>query len=138
MTRALHDFIAVEAHVPLSEYVHESNYKYFAQVLERPWLFARWVVMYNPGSGSNGNWAKYNEKISGRYGSSDEFHKYYKKVVENSRERLYVLKPEAVAAYASAKDYSVKTVPSLNPAIKRWNPDTIYTQMTNSTFRIDE
>lgn len=138
MTRALHDFVAVESHVALKNYVHESNYKYFDQVLERPWLFARWVVMYNPKSYINGGWAKYNERISGRYGDSEEFKKYYTLVVENERERLYVIKPEAVVEYVAKKNYSVKTIPSLNPALQYWTPDIVYTKMTESRFSMAE
>ncbi len=138
MTRALHDFIAVEAHVPLRNYVHESNYKYFDQVLERPWLFARWVVMYNPGSEITGNWAEFNEKISGRYGNSSEFNKYYQLIVENERERLYRIRPEAVAEYAFEHDYSVKAIPSLNSELETWNPDTIYLTMKSSKFSLNE
>ena len=94
--------------------------------------------MYNPGSDINGNWAKYNEKISGRYGHSEEFKKYYTLVVQNDRERLYMIKTDAVIAYAASKNFSVKTIPSLNQDLEKWNPDTIYSSMKASRFNMNE
>lgn len=129
MTRALHDFVAVNANVPLRDYIHESNFKFYDQALERPWLFTRWVVMFNPVEGNEHDWAQRNEKVSRRWGGSDEFHHYYTLVMDNSRERLYKVKDDAVIEYAKAKGYTPARIPSLNADIRWWDPETAYASL---------
>jgi hypothetical protein len=131
MTRALHDFVAVEANIPLKNYIHESNYKYFDQTLHDPWLFARYVVMFNTDEERQDKWAAQNEKVSGKWGKSPKFHKYYTLVMENERERLYKVNDEAVRDYAKTLGYDVTKIPSINPDISWWNPDQIYIAFNN-------
>lgn len=126
MTRALHDFVAVEAKIPLRNYIHESNYKYFDQALHDPWLFARYVVMFNPDEERQDKWAAQNEKVSKKWGRSRTFHKYYTLVMENERERLYKVNTEAVREYAKSLGYDTSKIPSINKNISWWNPDEIY------------
>jgi hypothetical protein len=131
MTRALHDFVAVEAKIPLRNYIHESNYKYFDQALHDPWLFARYVVMFNPESERQDKWAAKNEKVSAKWGGSDKFKKYYTLVMDNERERLYKINEEAVIEYAKTLGYDISKIPSLNRDISWWNPDSIYVAFNN-------
>ncbi len=126
MTRALHDFVAVEAKISLKNYIHESNYKYFDQALHDPWLFARYVVMFNPNEERQDKWAAQNEKVSGKWGRSEKFHKYYTLLMENERERLYKVNDVAVREYARTLGYDTTKIPSINKNISWWNPDEIY------------
>lgn len=126
MTRALHDFVAVNAKIPLKNYIHESNYKFFDQALHDPWLFARYVVMFNPNFERPDKWAAQNEKVSVKWGSSKEFHKYYTLIMKNDRERLYKVNEEAVRRYATSIGYNIEEIPSINRNISWWNPDRIY------------
>lgn len=126
ITRALHDFVVVNAGVDLKNYIHESNYKYYDQALERPWLFARFVIMYSSEHNGAGNWSKSNEKISVRWGKSELFEQYYVLIEKNEREVLYKVNEEAVKKYAESKTLDISQIPSLNASITWWDADTIY------------
>ncbi|MFA6183971.1 MAG: glycosyltransferase family 39 protein [Parcubacteria group bacterium] len=129
ITRALHDFVVVNAGIDLKNYVHESNYKYYDQALERPWLFARWIVMYNPENNDAGNWSKSNEKISAQWGNSEMFDQYYTLVEKNKREVLYKVKEEAVRDYAKSRGLNEFQIPSIGSSITWWDVDNIYQKM---------
>lgn len=129
ITRALHDFVTVNAGIPLKNYIHESNYIFYDQSLNRPWLFAKWVIMYNTNTGSALDWAKKNEKVSARWGNSQTFLNYYNLVFENNRERLYKINEKALRQYAIDKNLKLSEIPSLNSNITWWNPETIYEKM---------
>jgi len=134
ITRALHDFVTVNAGIPLKNYIHESNYRFYDQALERPWLFARWVVMYNPNTSISTNWSKKNEKVSVKWGESQTFLNYYDLILENDLERLYKTKEDAVRQYATERGFDLSKIPSLNSEITWWNPETIYQEMNALTF----
>ncbi len=129
MTRALHDFVAVDSKIDLDNYIQESNYKFYNQALERPQLFARWVVMFNPDPTRQDKWATKNEKVSVKWGRSKPFLNFYTLIIENKRERLYKIKDDVVIKYAIDRGYDPKKIPSINSDIRRWNPDEIYTQI---------
>lgn len=130
ITRALHDFVVVNAGVDLKNYIHESNFKYYDQALERPWLFARFVIMYSSENNDAGNWSKGNEKVSIRWGKSEIFEKYYVLIEKNEREVLYKVNEEAVRKYAESKGLDISQIPSLNASITWWDADTIYKKMS--------
>lgn len=130
ITRALHDFVTVNAGVPLRNYIHESNHLYYDQALEKPWIFSRWVVMYTLSEESSQlDWSKKNEKISARWGNSEEFLQYYELVVSNERESLYRIKEAAVLESADRLGLNPLKVPSLNVGISEWNPTTVFDDM---------
>lgn len=130
ITRALHDFVTVNAGVPLREYIHEANFLFYDQALTRPWLFARWVVMYNLKDHSISlDWAKDNEKVSVRWSGSAEFLHYYELVKETQRETLYKVKESAVLEYIEQHNLNGTEIPSLNTDIIWWDPTLINDQM---------
>lgn len=137
ITRASHDFVTVNAGIPLRDYILESNFRYYDQALERPWLFARFVVMYNNSNNENiliPNWSKKNEKVSLRWGSSRLFPRYYDLVLENRFERLYKLNDAAVRDYAISHGLEIAAIPSLNPEGKKWDPERIYLAMNGEAI----
>lgn len=129
ITRALHDFVVVNAGVDLKNYIHESNYKYYDQALERPWLFSRFVIMYNLENSDAGNWSKGNEKISALWGNSEMFEQYYIFVEKNKREILYKVNEGAVREYAKSRGLDASQIPSINSSIIWWDADKIYQKM---------
>lgn len=132
ITRALQNFVTVDAGIELKNYIHESNYPYYDQTLERPWLFAKWVVMYNPGI-QVASWRKNNELISAKWGDSHEFAQAYELIYENDSERLYRLRSDVIYIAAREQGIDTRTIPSLNPEIAKWDPDTVYDQMQVSS-----
>jgi LysM repeat protein len=137
ITRAQNDFVTVNAGIPLKNFIQESNYKYYDQALARPWLFARWVIMYNPqGTDLIPYWAKRNEKVSVEWGDSKAFRDYYKLVYQNQLERLYVINEEAVRKYGEERNFATDQIPSINPGvIGKWDPDTVYAKMNAENYR---
>ncbi len=135
ITRARHDIAVVNAGIPLDHYIHESNFRFYDQALDRPWLFARWVVMYNPTAAGNryGKWTLQNELVWTRLTKSEEFFKHYDLVMENETERLYRLKGDSVLTYAAEMGYDPMKIPSLNPAIESWDPAAIEKEMKVTT-----
>ncbi len=134
-----HDYVVVSAGIPLSSYIYESNYRYFDQTLERPWLFARWVVMLNNDTKNQNtlipNWSRSNERISLTWGDSPVFRRYYNLIYENTYERVYQLNEAAVVEqYVLYHRLDRQHIPSLNPELARWNPETIYREMGGQAF----
>lgn len=133
ITRAAHDIVAVDAGIPLKDYIHESNYRYYDQALDRPWLFARWVVMYNMISPDTANipyWSRKNEKISARWGTSELFSSFYDLVYQNNFIRLYKVRESTVKAYATEHHLVRSRIPSLNRELAHWDPATIDQEMS--------
>lgn len=128
-TRTFTDFVAINAGIPLKNYIIESNYKFYDQTIKRPWLFARWVIMDNVESKTLSNWEKTNEKISVKWGKSQTFLKYFNLVLGNNDKLLYKINEEAVKQYAIDKKLNLSEIPSLNSNITWWNPETIYEKM---------
>lgn len=134
MTRATHDTIAVNASIPIKNYIQESNFPYYDQALLAPWLFARWVVMLNTDTGRAGDsallgWVKQNERVSQRWANSRTFARFYTLVYENRFERVYKLKEEEVRKYARTHGFRTANIPSLNPDLARWDGNKIFKEM---------
>jgi hypothetical protein len=129
ITKALNNYVPVAAGIGLSNYIQESNYPFYDQTLEHPWLFARWVVMYNGTENDRSSWRQRNEKISVTWGRSAEFTYYYELVDENKTIQLYKIRQDVIQN--GLRDAGVRTqrVPSLNADITRWDPNTIYEEM---------
>jgi len=128
ITRALQNFVTVEANIPLKSYVHESNFPYYDQALERPWVFARWVVMYNPDI-QIADWRKHNELISEKWGDSEEFNYAYELIFENDSEKLFRLRDDVVKNAAEVQGIPTNEIPSLNPEIAKWDTNNVYERM---------
>ena len=84
--------------------------------------------MYNLAD-SSVDWARKNEKVSARWGQSEEFLKYYEPVVTTKGEILYKIKEDSLRVYVIQSGLDPVKVPSLNTAIQTWQPATIYQQM---------
>lgn len=95
ITRASHDFMTFAAGLPLKSYILESNYQYYNQALDTPWVFARWVVMYSPEIDEY-DWSKRNEHVSMRWTDSELFLENFELVFENQSDRLYKLREDVV------------------------------------------
>lgn len=131
--RVDNDPILARAGIPLNRYIYEGNFQYFNQALKEPWLFARWVLMHS----DNGDdpWVAQNESVYRAWGNSPEFADYYELVLQNSKRRLYRLKDEAIEELVAARKLQPVAVPALQSAPFRWNPETVYADMTREAPR---
>lgn len=129
ITRALHDFVTVNAGIPLRNYIQEANFQFYDQALEKPWIFSRWIVMYNPNGDATLDWSKRNEKVSFIWGGSRELDRYYTLIRSNKREMLLKINEVAVKDYALEHHMDPSKIPSINSSIETWSPGTIYEQM---------
>ena len=124
ITRSDNDPVLHDSEVPLKNFVYEANNRYYQQVLAEPWMFARWVVMYNPSNplpdGSE------TEPIGARYANNPEFNHYYTLVREDSHRRLYKINEQAVVQLAITRSYNPERIPSIVPSATTWSPSTIY------------
>ena len=126
ITRALHNAVPVHANIPLKNYIHESNFRYYDQALAEPWMFARYVVMFNPRSIENDPWRTDNEKITARWAYSKDFNELYDLVFENNSERLYKVNEETLLTYLSLIDVDAENVPSVNINLSTWDPEALH------------
>ena len=121
-TRFNNDFTYLDGDIPLRAYIYEGNYKYFDQVLVHPWLYARWVIMLDPNSGA-ANYVR--DPIKDRWSADKEFNRYYTAVGDDQGRRLYRLNEDAALQYVIDNNLNLSKIPSLNPSIETWNPETI-------------
>ena len=133
ITRGLNDFVVIDSGIPLKNFIIESNYKYYNQAVERPWLFARWIVTFNPEVGKDNNWTYRTEQISKKWSNSELFNKNYTLVYENRRQQLYKINEENLKYYANDRGWDYEKIPSVNN-IQKWNPDSIYDDL-KATFK---
>jgi len=135
-TRVDNDPILVEANIPLKNYIHEGNFRYFDQAVGQPWFFARWVIMYNPNDPQGDKWAKSQESISVKWSESKIFHKYYTLIFENDKKRLYRLNNNIVRKLSEEEGYTIQNIPSLMTHDALWNTNTVYTEMGVETTNL--
>lgn len=126
ITRALQNYVTIEAGIPLKNYIHESNDEYYAQALGAPWFYARWVIMYNPKIEGIEDWRRESERISQAWAHSENFHHAYELVYENKSERLYRLRDDVVVQVASLYGIDPALIPSLNEDIIYWDQAEFY------------
>ncbi len=129
LTRVDNDPILVEAGIPLKNYVSEGNYRFHDQVVKQPWFFARWIIIYNQDDPQGDKWAKQKEPLSVKYSDSKIFHKYYKLIFENDKKRIYKINDDAVKKLAEEEGYNSLQIPSINPQLTQWDPQTIYSKI---------
>jgi hypothetical protein len=134
ITRALHNFVIPSAGLPIRNYIHESNYRYYDQALEEPWLFARFVVMYNPAFTDPDSWRYKNEQVTVRWADSEQFLQFYDLIHENDFSRLYKINHERAVDIFHEQGLRLAAVPSLNPSIHVWNAETIHDDMLAENY----
>ncbi|HEX5430274.1 MAG TPA: glycosyltransferase family 39 protein [Patescibacteria group bacterium] len=127
LTKADNDPILSQAHVPLSNYIYEGNYKYFDQADTEPWLFARYIVMHNPDD--NDAWSEQNDEIMVKWGKNPELTQYYDLVMQNPIRRIYKIDDAKVMDMAAAHGLDASQIPSINPQISWWDPSDIYAKI---------
>lgn len=126
--RVDNDPVFPAAKLPLDIYIHEANFKYYNQVFHQPWLFARWVIMYNSDDTTD-KWAKLTEPVSVRWRNDFLFKKYYELVYVNNKKELYRIREDVVREMAKSEGYDVQMIPSINPSLKTWDESKIVQQI---------
>lgn len=129
LTRVDNDPVLVEAEIPLKNYVTEGNYLVYDQVKKQPWIFARWVVIYNQSDPQGDRWAKKVEPLAIAYTHSQIFNKYYSVVFRNDKKIIYKINEQAIIDLAKSEEYNINHIPSLNPSIRDWDLKTIYSKI---------
>ena len=127
LTRTINDSLAGGMNISLKSFIYEANYKFYDQTMEEPWLFARWVVMYNPER--QDPWAETTEPIYVAWGNSDVFDQYYELVFETRTRKVYKVKEPVVEIFAERNGYMLSKIPSINASIVSWDPSAIYQEM---------
>jgi len=127
ITRADNDPIISDSNIPLNNYLFEGNYLYYSQSLQQPWLFARWVVIHNPGDGDA--WSSANDAIERDWSKSSQFGLYYDLVIADRTREVFKLNDARVRQMATSAGYNLGIIPSLNQNISSWNPGIIYSQI---------
>ena len=123
VTRALNDFFIKNSELDIFNAIQESNDVYWEQTLEEPWLFARWILMFNPDSSMI--WETKKDKISIKWANNDEIYKLYDVVLKNDTYIILKVNENAVIDYAKKNGLNTDKIPSINADIKYWNPQTI-------------
>jgi hypothetical protein len=122
--RYANDYYLVESGLPLSTFILESNYRYFDQAVREPWLFARWVAIPKLSKAAFPKFAALE--------SDETFHRFYSPVLladpnlNANAASLYVLNDAFLRQTVQSLGYDPLKIPSLNPDITTWNPQTIY------------
>ncbi len=128
ITRTDNDPVLDGARIPLSDYIYEANFRYFDQSLDEPWIFARWVVMFNP-ENEQDEWAKNNEAIARRWAENEQFANFYELVYENSGRRVYKVRQDKIFEYAQDNNLNITLIPSISPQLTKWNPGDFYNKL---------
>lgn len=129
LTRVDNDPVLVEAEIPLKNYITEGNYLVYDQVKKQPWIFARWVVIYNQSDPQGDRWAKKVEPLAIAYTHSQIFNRYYSVVFRNDKKIIYKINEQAIIDLAKSEEYNINHIPSLNPSIRDWDLKTIYSKI---------
>jgi hypothetical protein len=114
ITRALFDITMVRSGIDLKEFIQEANFRYYDEAVNRPWLFARWVIMINRANSGYLGVQLANEKISARWENNPEFLAHYELVSKNDGGMLYRVREEAVRDYARRHELAAEDIPSLS------------------------
>ena len=129
VARVDNDGLLTEANIPLKNYIQEANYRFYDQTMKQPWLFSRWVIMYNLNEKRVYKWAKEREPIFLKWSESELFHEYYEPVLVNDFKRLYKIKDAAIRKLAEEEGYNLLQIPSVNSQLTWWDPQTIYSKI---------
>jgi 4-amino-4-deoxy-L-arabinose transferase-like glycosyltransferase len=129
MTRAFFNEVSTKAGIPLNHFILEANEPYYAQALDAPWLYARWVVMFDADAANIPNWERTNEKVSATWGNTPEFDYFYELVHQAGSDQLYRLRTERVHEYVARAGVDPSQVPSLSSE-GTWDPQTTHVQLS--------
>ncbi len=114
-------FIA-SSRLPLSRFIQENNYRFFAQAMGEPWIFARWIVIRTTDATAQANALRALTK-------NPAFQKYYDSAIVTEYREIYKLDDRQLRQAAEKLGINPLTIPSLNPNITTWDPATIYQTM---------
>lgn len=110
--------------LPLDHIIYESNFRYYGQTMNEPWLFARWIVLHK-------NMRKFASRDFFSGVSRDIFDHYYELVLSDSDHEIYRIREEIVRHAVMDLGYDPSLVPSINPSAK-WDPVTFYETLSAS------
>lgn len=119
LTRGLNDYLIRNSKIDISDTINESNYLYWQQSLEEPWIFARWVVMLN--GDSEYIWEASNDEISRKWSGDQWFLQFYEVKSSNNDYILLKIKEDSVLRWAEYNKIDEKKIPSINTHIENWD-----------------
>ncbi len=99
MTRALLNAVPIHSCTPLKQFIIESNFPFFEQTIERPWLYAEYVVLHNENTASD--YELSSDEPTRIWSKSRElFDRFYAPVQKTAHYTLYRLDQGRVRGYA--------------------------------------
>lgn len=119
ITRSISDVFVNSIDTNISNLIQESNFIYWQKALEKPWLYARYIVMFNPGIGG---WAKERDEISKKWFGKEEIYAFYNVVLNNNRYTILKINEDKIREYAWENNLNIKELPSTNTSLIKWNP----------------
>jgi endo-1,4-beta-D-glucanase Y len=128
ITRSNNDPVLASAQIPLKNYIYEANYRYYSQTKTEPWLFARWVVMYNTADTID-TWSSQHEILSQELGKSLDFNTYYSLAYQNGSRKVFKINETAMLRLAAVRGYNPLQIPSLHENVENWQTSTVYAQI---------
>lgn len=129
MTRALNDFFIKNSRINIFDTIHESNDVYWQQTLKEPWLFARWILTFNPDS-SRG-WETKRDEIFIKWSSNDKIYELYDIFLKNDIYILLKINEDAMMDFAKKNNLDISEMPSMNTDIEYWDPEDIKDKIEN-------
>jgi len=129
ITRGINDFFTKNSGINISDMIQESNYIYWEQSLEEPWLFARWVVALNPDSSMI--WEVKKDEISTKWIGDNKIYEFYDVVLKNDTYIILKINENAMMDYVKENNLNINKMPSMNISIKHWDPSTIKNEIEN-------
>ncbi len=110
-TRFNNDKYFLDTNLPLRSFIYEGNYQYFDIALNKPWLYAEWVIMTRPGSISQ---QQFFDPVTELWAKDENFLKYYHIVASDTETDLYELDTELVlsdAQYSGLEPEAIANFP---------------------------
>ncbi|MBU3979078.1 hypothetical protein KJ980_08310 [Patescibacteria group bacterium] len=120
ITRSISDVFVNSIDTDIFNLIQESNYIYWQKTLEKPWLYARYIVMFNP---KIGGWAKERDEISKKWFGKEEIYAFYNVVLNNNRYTILKINEDKLREYAWENNLNIKELPSINTSLTNWQPD---------------
>lgn len=124
LMRSLNDYVVFSSGIMIKDTINESNYLYWQQALDKPWFFARWILMSNAKE-SHMVWEVRQDKISAQWLDNELLDRFYVKVYGNQDYILFKIKEDVVQEVVEVNRLNINKVPSLNTQIDSWKPENI-------------
>lgn len=131
--RAGKDRALLMSELPLRIYTNENNGIFYAQSMDSPWLFARWVIMEN-----NSARPQSADPVSDRWKNSESFNLYYNLYAENDSVKIYKVNEGKIRDLAAQAAYDVSKIPSMEKEATTWEPQSAYRDMGAQVVLADE